>query len=75
LAVGAVIEECREFSARRGENVIDRGLDRFRLGIVEIKALEALLVLEPRDVLRLARRGEHAPAARFHLTRRLKSDA
>jgi hypothetical protein len=74
LAVGAIVKESAERSVRCVEHMLRRGRNRLRLGIIEIEAIEPLL-FEPRDVVRLSCRREHAPAARFHLARRSQAYA
>ena len=75
LAISAIVEQCVELSIGCLEHMLGRGGDRVRLGIVEIEALDPDLILQTGDVLRLARRGEHAPAARFQGLRGAKPDA
>ena len=69
LTVAAIVEERDKLSVRCRQNFVCCLCDRLRLGIIEIEALEAPIV-QARNVLRLARRGEDAPAARLHLARR-----
>ena len=54
---------------RAPPDVIDSGRNRVGFRVVEIDALDADLVLEARQVFRLAGRGEHAPAAGLHRLR------
>ena len=75
LAIGAVVEEGGELAVRCLERLLGGLGDGLRLGIVEIKALDADLVAEPGNVLRFPCCGEYAPAARLHLARRSKPDA
>ncbi len=75
LAISPVIEQCIERAVRRREHMVRGCGDRLRLRIVEIEALQPVLVLQPCEVLRRPRRGEHTPAARLHRARRGEPDA
>ena len=75
LAVAAIVDQRSETPIRRRQHVLGRRRDRLRLGIIEIEALKPLLLLQPRNVFRLTRRGKDAPPARLHLTRRCETDA
>ena len=75
LAVPAIVEQRVEPAVSCLEHMLGSFSDRVGLRIVEIEALDPDLILEPRDVLRLPRRGEHAPAARLQCLGGAKPDA
>ena len=75
LGIPAIVEKRGELPAGRRQHCVRRSRDRGRLGIIEIDALDAKLVLEPGDVFRLPRRGEHTPAPRLHGLRGRQPDA
>ena len=67
LAVGAIVEERSQLAVRGLEHLLGGFSDRAGLGVVKVEAVDANLIAQLSNILLLARRREHAPAARLHL--------
>ena len=62
LAIGAIVEERVELAAGHPGHFHGAGFDRFGIAVFEMKRFEAI-VFQALQVLILARRGDHPPAA------------
>ena len=75
LAIRPVVKQCEQTPSGRVQDMCRGIFNGLGLGIVKIKALHADFIAQPRDVVRLARRGKNPPSARLHHPGRAETDA